>query len=305
MPRSLALWARIDRSTVEALICVAVALVCAATPAPAHAQDPVEPDDLWHTQSWMGDVAFASANSLLAGITAGVLQELRGGSFRDGFTRGALGGAVAYGGRRIVAEDFWGAGLLGRQVAAIGISVARNAADNRPSLQLVRIPVGPAIIEVDRTDDVVISARADLFAIGSLVTAIADDRLNFDAETSLSSGAPVFRAHAHRIRHDDEIYTGVAVGGVVVVGRPSDQLSLEDTFAHERVHVLQYDFAQLLWGDPLEEFLGKHIPFAAGAQRYVRFGVLMPLLTEGVGRVTGIGGADTFWELEAYYLDGR
>jgi hypothetical protein len=65
------------------------------------------------------DVTFAASNALLAGMTPGVSQRLRGGQFGDGFARGAVAGAVAYVGRRMGAEQFDGAGLLGRQVSAV------------------------------------------------------------------------------------------------------------------------------------------------------------------------------------------
>lgn len=80
---------------------------------------------------------------MLGGLTAGIVQRLRGGSFSDGFARGAVGGAVAYAGRRIAAERFDGAGLLGRQVGAVGASVVRNASERRPSLERLFFPAGP------------------------------------------------------------------------------------------------------------------------------------------------------------------
>src|SRR5512133_49653 len=66
---------------------------------------------------WAGELASIGGNALLGGLSAGIMQELRGGSFRSGFTRGALGGTAIYVGKRIDAERFEGAGLLGRQVA--------------------------------------------------------------------------------------------------------------------------------------------------------------------------------------------
>lgn len=42
---------------------------------------------------WAGQVTALTSNALLGGLTAGIDQELRGGSFKDGFARGALGEA--------------------------------------------------------------------------------------------------------------------------------------------------------------------------------------------------------------------
>ena len=274
-------------------------------PCSAVAQTQPEDADEWRTKVWVGDIAFASANALIAGVSAGIVQELRGGSFRDGFARGALGGAIAYGGRRVAVEGFWGAGLIGRQVSAVGVSITRNAADNEPPLRKIWLPLGPVTVALDRGDSFTVSARADLFATGWLLAAVFDDRLDFDMESSISSGAPVFRAPDHRLRSGDRMLAGTAIGGVIVVARHHEDLSTNDILAHERVHVLQYDFAQLAWGDPLEEYVGQYVPFVSLAQRHVRIGALLPLVADGLGRVTGLGGPDSAWELEAYYLVDR
>lgn len=286
-------------------LCVAVSLMFLMAPGAALAQAQPNPADEWRTKAWVGDIAFASANSLIAGASAGIIQKLRNGSFRDGFTRGALGGAIAYGGRRVAAEKFWGAGLLGRQVSAVGISITRNAADNEPTFREVWLPLGPMTVKLDNGAEFAISAHADLFASAWLLAAVFDDRLEFDAGSSISSGAPVFRAPNYRLRNGSRMLAGIAIGGVVVVAWHSENIVTENILAHERVHVLQYDFVQLLWGDPLEEFVGQYVPYVTLAQRHVRIGALLPLVAEGLGRVARIGGNDTFWELEAYYLGDR
>jgi hypothetical protein len=63
-------------------------------------------EDMWTAPRWVGDVTFAASNALLAGVTAGVSQRLRGGEFGDGFARGAVAGVVAYAGRRVGAQRF-------------------------------------------------------------------------------------------------------------------------------------------------------------------------------------------------------
>lgn len=105
-------------------------LIAAAITRPLQAQDP--PSGHWASEDWVGEVTFASANALLAGLSAGLLQVIRKGSFKHGFATGALGGAVVYTGRRLAVEDFWGAGLMGRQISAVGSSLTRNAGDGEP-----------------------------------------------------------------------------------------------------------------------------------------------------------------------------
>src|SRR5688572_16046106 len=97
------------------------------------AQNGPQGSDNWTAPAWVGDVTFLGANALTSGLSAGLLQRLRGGSFRDGLARGALGGSVKYAGMRVSAQRFDGAGLLGRHVAATGTSMVRNASDARPT----------------------------------------------------------------------------------------------------------------------------------------------------------------------------
>jgi hypothetical protein len=293
-----------SQMTIARSLCVA-ALMLLTAPGAVLAQVQPDPADEWRTKGWVGDLTFASVNSLVAGASAGIIQKLRNGSFRDGFARGALGGAIAYGGRRVAAEKFWGAGLIGRQVSAVGISISRNAADNERTFRAIWLPLGPVTVKVDNGDHFTVSARADLFASAWLLAAVFDERLEFDAGSSMSSGAPVFRAPDHRLRSGSHAAAGIAIGGVVVVGSHSDNLLDENILAHERVHVLQYDFAQLLWGDPLEELVGQYVPYVTLAQRHVRIGALLPLVAEGLLKATRIEGDGTLWEQEAYYLGDR
>ena len=102
-----------------------IAASCLSAAAPLHAQAPRSDD--WSAPQWVGDVTFLGLNALTSGLSAGLLQVVRGESFTDGFARGALGGSVHYAGMRISAQRFDGAGLLGRQVSAAGISMVRNA----------------------------------------------------------------------------------------------------------------------------------------------------------------------------------
>jgi hypothetical protein len=298
-------WALL-RSLIERAISTAALLMCLASPA-AHGQGSPDVPDYWVTQRWVGDVTFLSLNALLAGVSSGIQQELRDGSFSDGFARGALGGAVAYGGRRIVVADFWGAGLIGRQFSAVGNSLVRNAGKAQPSLNAVWLPLGPVTVQLSRDNRVRVTAKPDLYSAGALIAAILDDRLELDVGTSLSSGAPVFRAPHHNIRLDGRLVNGIAPAGLIIVGQPLnvDPTESENTLGHERVHVLQYDFAQMIWGDPLEGYLTRRIPYARTLNNYVRFGVTAPMIIGGFVQYLDVDVYDHPWEIEAFYLTGR
>ncbi len=128
---------------------VLLALTLVLLPAGARAQAPSNfvPDTgavIATAPHWAGEFAILSGNAVLSGVTAGVVQKLRGGSFRDGFVRGLTGGGVIYLGKRVAAERFSGAGLLGREVASLGTSMVRNASEGYGLLDDVVLPVGAA-----------------------------------------------------------------------------------------------------------------------------------------------------------------
>lgn len=251
----------------------ALLLLALVLPAPAAAQGlmPTTPHRGSTTAGWVEDFTLLSANVLLSGLTAGLRQELRGGSFRDGFTRGAAGGGAVYAGKRIAAGRFAGAGLLGRQVGAVGGSVVWNAAEGRGSLSRLMVPLGPARLYVRTGAEAGVIARADLHTLFWMVHGVLEPELRLDVGRSLSAGAPVFHAPGHSLVWSGigEAATGFTPAGVVFLGEPSRGTDLESLFAHERIHVLQDDHLFLLAGDPLEGWILSRIPGGRVAARYV------------------------------------
>jgi len=63
-------------------------------------------------------------NALLGGLATVVQQAVRWELHWEDVLAGAAGGGVGYAGKVLAAERFFGAGLLGRQVAAMGASMA-------------------------------------------------------------------------------------------------------------------------------------------------------------------------------------
>jgi hypothetical protein len=212
---------------------------------------------------WVGEFATLSANALVGGLTAGLARTLRGGSFGDGFVRGALGGAVVYGGKRLAAERFEGAGLAGREVAAVGSSMVRNAADGAPLLERLVLPFGPVRLYV-RPAARSVRPKLDALALGWTLYGVLESELTFDLGSSLSAGAPVFATDGKVIRTSgDTLHAGgLAVSGVILL---ADVPAFGDVFlaralAHERVHVLQGDHIFTMWTDPLWEWVLPELP---------------------------------------------
>jgi hypothetical protein len=211
---------------------------------------------------WTGHAAAAGANALLGGLTAGGLQKLRGGSFQDGFTRGLLGGAVVYAGKRVAAERFDGAGLLGREIAAVGASAVRNAGEGRPTLERITLPLGAVRVDVRTGAHSGVGARLDAHAALWTLYGVLDPQLSFDAGASLSSGAAVFRAPDPRLHLAGQAGLGMAFPGTIFLGHihPDPSGRMPETFAHERIHVIQYDQVFLFWDEPLQRAVAPRLP---------------------------------------------
>jgi hypothetical protein len=284
-----------------AFLVLALAGISTFAVSEAEAQDSARD---WTAPRWVGDVTFVSANALLGGLTAGLLQKIDGGDFRDGFARGALGGAVAYAGRRISVREFWGAGLLGRQVSAVGVSVARNAADARPSLDRLMFPVGPLRLYVDRSARTVLQPKLGVSDLAVLTWLALRSETRFDWSASVSAGAPVFRSPGRHVMSDGQAVGGVmSLGSVVLSDLPESRLRV--TFPHERVHVLQHDFAFLLWNDPIEARLVRRNRVTHAFYRYLDFGVAFTAPASAVLSLIDLEHADQPWEIEATFLAPR
>jgi hypothetical protein len=253
----------------------------------------------------MGDVAFLSSNALLGGLTAGILQKLDGGAFRDGFTRGALGGAVTYAGRRVSAEHFYGAGLLGRQVSALGATVVRNAGEGRPGLERLVVPVGPVRLHIDRSDGFQLFPRVALRDLVWTMSFILHSETEFDWSASFSAGAPVFNSPLRSfVSRDGDEVDGVQSGGVIGLSDVSDE-KRRTAFAHERIHVLQNDFALLVWSDPVERRILERPGWVRDLTRYFEPGVAFPAVRGAVFEIFDVEHADQPGEIEAKFLDRR
>ena len=275
--------------------------ITVVTTSDVHAQASEDPNGRWTPPTWVGDVTFVGLNSLISGITAGLMQELRDGSFQDGFAKGALGGAIAYGGRRLAAADFDGAGFLGRQFGAVGASMARNAGDARPLLSRLQFPVGPVTFDVLTGGGTRVKPRVNLMAAGWIIAALLDDRMELDGGASLSAGIPVFRAPNHIITTEDRGASGIAAPGMILIAH--DLNPDNDTFTHERIHIVQMDFAQILWGDPIEDWMVTRIFGDRAVLSYFQPGIAMPLLYAGA--VRGLDYQDRPWEIEASFVGQR
>ncbi|HEX8361384.1 MAG TPA: hypothetical protein VF613_14820 [Longimicrobium sp.] len=281
------------KATSRVLACALSALVLAA---PAAAQEGGRP-------AWVADFTVVSANVLFGGLSAGAVQKARGGSFRDGFARGAAGGLGVYAGKRIAVGRWEGAGLVGRQVASVGSSVVWNAGQGRPSLEEVALPLGPVRFYVrPRGGGPRVRARVDALSLAATLYAVARPELEWDARRSLSSGAAVFQAPDHGLSLGGEGAAALAYPGNVYLGatRGQDAEYLAHSFAHERVHNLQADQIYFALGRPLQEATLNRLPGGRVLGRWVDFDLSMLGIAARAAAIDEHGGRP--WEMEAIEL---
>jgi hypothetical protein len=223
--------------------------------------------------AWVGVFTVLSANAVLGGLSAGVVRRMRGGSFEEAFVRGMLGGAVTYGGKRVAVEHFDGAGLIGRQIAAVGSSMSRNAADGHALLERVLLPVGPVHLYVEPGSEHPVRARVDLNALLVTGYGLNHGELRFDASRSLSAGAPVFLARERVLRtgRDTINADGTVIENVIVLSEIPwrDPSRGREVFGHERIHVLQRDHVFIMWSGPAMRRAMERIPGAPVVGRWV------------------------------------
>jgi hypothetical protein len=286
----------------------ALALLLLPLPALAQCPPPLMPPDLTgpceeRYPSWTGELAVLGGNALFGGLSAGVLHRLRGGAFGPAFVRGVAGGAVIYGGKRIAVERFGGAGLVGREVAAVGASMVRNAGEGRGALELLVLPVGPARLYLQNARPHV-RIRADVMATAWLLYAIQEPELRFDFGMTMSAGAPVFAAddriilsgsdttHAHGVTEAGLIF----IADVPVFGRDYHRR----VFEHERMHVLQMDQLFMTVTGPAEERALRAVPGVRRIAHRLDLNLSSSLMRLLNGIIPGF--LDRPWETEAVFM---
>lgn len=197
--------------------------------------------------------------SLVGGVVAGVRRTAVGDSFQRAFLRGAAGGAVNFAGKRLSGEHWFGAGFLGREVAAVGASMVLNASEGRAPLELLVLPAGPVRVHLRPGEPAAARLKLDVAAMGALLL-MGRDAERLDGRSTLSAATPVFTMGDGTARH-----AGRHVAGVIEL-RPAADESRAATLAHEQVHVLQSDFFSTIVSLPLESALFRRL----GLERMTR-----------------------------------
>jgi len=244
------------------------------------------------------DLRIAGVNMALGGAGAALAAGLSGEPVGPAFLRGAAGGAFVYTGKRIAAERWFGAGLVGRQVGLVGGTMTRNGATGRGTFDEVALGFGPLRWYRDRVEETTVWA-VDVPAAGLLAWGLLDSRLGLDLHQTLSSGAMVLKA-----RPSSEYGGDHALPGTIFTSGRGSEDRVAYVLAHESVHILQFDQFHFLLGDPVERWAASRLPGRSLPVR-LEFNAATLVTAAFLGLRVWPDHDDQPWEWEAIYLGRR
>jgi hypothetical protein len=248
-------------------------------------------------------VAHLAVNGALGGFSAAMFALARGENPWRAALMGFGGGVTMGAGKQVAAQRFDGAGLLGRQLAALGTSLVRSASEDTT---VVLLPLGPMTVEVRPRAADRVRPRVNLVGSATVLYYVIRSDTRVDPRASLSVGAPVFRFPTETVSTRDGIIFGRMDFGTVLLGTPLSPLDEQRrmTLPHESIHVLQYDFLEHALTLPPERAILRKLGVGEGFLRHVDIGVMSVLLA-GVLQMN-MDYDDRPWEREAVMLtEGR
>ena len=285
------------------LALVGATLLALAPLGHAVAQPTAEPEathahDIRHL-SGRDRVAHLAINGALGGFSAGMVALAKGKNPWRAALHGFGGGIALGAGKQIAGNRFDGAGLVGRQVAAFGTSIVRTASEDT---LVMLFPVGPVTFEVRPSAVDRVRPRVNVISAGTMLYYIIRDDTRFDANATLSAGAPVFRVPTETVSTRDGIIFGRMDFGTIVLGArpPIMDLQRRLTLPHEAIHVAQYDFLDHVLALPPERAILRKLGVGERFLRHVDLGVVSVLLA-GVLQMH-MDYDDRPWEREAVIL---
>lgn len=217
---------------------------------------------------------------------------------------------MSYVGKRVAASGFDGAGFLGREISAVGASLTANAGDGIGSFNRILLPLGPVPIRlalIRGNSGLSVRPLVDLASSAAFVYGIAAGRYGFDWESSMSSGAAVFRERSPYIglappgiSGSEGMVGATTIGGTIFTSYLAPE---EHILAHERVHTLQFDYLVTTVGDRADTWAMERFPTV---DNWLKIN-LVPTAFGGFNQVLkGIADNNSLpWEREANLLSGH
>ena len=247
--------------------------------------------------------AHLAINGALGGFSAAMFALARGKNPWRAALVGFGGGVTMGAGKQIAGQRFDGAGLLGRQVAALGTSFVRSASEDT---MVVMLPVGPMTFEIRPTAVDRVRPRVNLVATTAVLYYVIRADTRVDLGATVSAGAPVFRFPTETVSTRDGIIFGRMDFGTIVLGAKPSTLDEQRrmTLPHESIHIVQYDFLEQALSLPPERAILRKLGVGEGFLRHVDVGAISVLLA-GVLQMH-MDYEDRPWEREAVILtEGR
>jgi hypothetical protein len=242
--------------------------------------------------------------------------------------RGAAGGAITWGGQRLIGTGETALRLPGLEIAALGANVSRNAGERKPVLSDITLPFYPFYLRFRPESGRFVTVRVSAMALAGTAYAMANrDRFqaSLDWKESVLSGAPVFRSTSSWIypfasdaapncRHGngcDGAAAGVHRMGVTwyTTGGRSAAASHE-ILTHETIHLSQAWRDALLFALPANDAMLRRAGTVGDAiTRFAVVDAFLPIagmnaLLAGTLPPTRYGNQWRFYELEARALSG-
>jgi hypothetical protein len=248
-------------------------------------------------------VAHLAVNGALGGFSAAMFALARGKNPWRAALMGFGGGLTMGAGKQIAGRPFDGAGLIGRQLAALGTSVVRAASEDT---MVVMVPLGPMTLEVRPSAVDRVRPRVNVVGSATLLYYVIRADTRIDVQATLSAGAPVFRFPTETVSTRDGIIFGRMDFGTIVLGAPPPILDAQRrmTLPHESIHIIQYDFLEQALSLPPERAILRKIGVGEGFLRHVDLGAISAMLA-GVLHMH-MDYDDRPWEREAVMLtEGR
>jgi hypothetical protein len=247
--------------------------------------------------------AHLAVNGALGGFSAAMFALARGKNPWRAALVGFGGGVTMGAGKQVAGKRFDGAGLLGRQLSALGTSFVRSASEDT---MVVLLPLGPMTLEVRPRAVDRVRPRVNLVGSATVLYYVIRSDTRIDLGATLSAGAPVFRFPTETVSTRDGIIFGRMDFGTIILGTATSALEEQQrmTLPHESIHVVQYDFLEHALSLPPERSILRTLGVGPGFLRHVDVGIISVMLA-GVLQMH-MDYDDRPWEREAVMLtEGR
>ncbi|MEM9917335.1 MAG: hypothetical protein AAF990_04525 [Bacteroidota bacterium] len=224
-------------------------------------------------------------NVAIGGIIGGVGALINKGKdengwkvFLKGTGQGLLGGFINYQAKnltyQIAKKEKLSYGWWARITQSVAASITENAASNRNFWESFHINYGPIRFEIDKRNAFKPSVKVAPGALYGMIWMSTKGR--FDFKTSFQSGAPVFLSDGS-IRIFGDLFAGYVLAGSMAYDKR--ELDNYELFAHEFIHVLQYDdYVGLnsFFDKPLQKWIEKTSFFRA-TNKFIYYDFHLPI----------------------------